>query len=78
MYSMTDLSQALRFAGIKSHPLLVRGKSCYTCTNAQHRERPQPFLPTIIGKGLGENVSCHFIGIAIFDFAKTEFVGHVM
>ena len=78
MYSTTDPSQALRFIGIKSHPLLVRGKSRYICTDAEHSECLMPFLPTIFGKRFGENVSRHFVGFAVLYFTEAEVEGNIM
>ena len=66
------------FIDIKSHPLLGRGKSCYSCTDAQHFKSPMPLLPAILRERFGENVGRHIIGIAVPNLAEAEFVGNIV
>ena len=75
---MTEFSQALDFMDIKSHPLLGRGRSCNSCTDAQHNQCFQPFFPTRFGERLGENVGSHLVGFAVLHLAQPELVGNVV
>ena len=68
----------LDFIGIKSHPLLGRGKSCNSCTDAEHCEGFKPLFPAVLREWLCKNIGCHLIGVAVLHFADTKFIGDVM